>query len=289
MLQSMTGYARQSQKSDLGLLTWEIKTVNHRYLDLSFRLPDNLRYIEPELRAMAMQHLARGKGEAVLKIQATTDVIPNIQINIPLANTLIKAENDLRALLSHPPAPLNLLELLRWPGVIQSDNSISDSFQQMITELFQITCLALRNNRQTEGSAIAILMQRRLEQAQIFVSEIKSQVKTIQLRYENKLRERCHELALRIEPQRLEQEILFYIQRADIEEELDRLNVHMHEFQRQLNSCVAVGRRLDFILQEMNREINTLGAKSDQSDIARIVVELKVIIEQLREQVQNVE
>lgn len=281
---SMTGYARQSHASHDNILTWEIRTVNHRYLELSFRIPEALRSIEPELRKIAKQVFHRGKIEANLKLQPNSETAPTISINKALTGALFNLHNELRTL-----APINLFELLRWPGIINNEAIPDEIIKQNTLALFEQACMELRKNREVEGTAITEVIQQRIQQMQVLMDQIKQQIHNIRQAYETKLKKRFEELQVEVDPMRLEQEILFYLQKSDIDEEMDRLQVHVNEFSKQLTSNTAIGRRLDFLLQEMNREVNTLGSKAFTADISHIVVDLKVFIEQIREQIQNVE
>lgn len=289
MLQSMTGFARQSHTSPSGALNWEMRAVNYRYLEWTFRLPESMRNIEPKLRKIAKNYLQRGKIEANLKLQLSSNNIPAIQTNKSLIQALLNAHHQITPLLSAPPAPINTLELLRWPGVFDYNEVLDESLQKKVICLFEQTCIELKKNREIEGQAIGEVIHARLEQMQQLRDKIKQQSLILHNSLNTKLKKRFEEIAIEVDPQRFEQEIVFYLQKADIDEELDRLQVHINEFTRQLNTGSAVGRRLDFILQEMNREANTLGAKAFSAEISHIVVDVKVLIEQMREQVQNVE
>ena len=285
----MTGYARQSEISSETQQTWEIRTINHRYLELSFRIPETMRDLEPSLRKIAKSLLYRGKIEASLKYLPNTNTIPKLEINQPLLQAIINAQNNINTLLKTPATMNNTLELLSWPGMINCEETVDNSAKQQTIALFEKTCIELSESRSVEGTAIAKTIQQRIKEMQTLLDQVKQQTLSIRIAYETKLKSRIEELSIDIDPYRLEQEIVFYLQKADIDEEIDRLQVHFDEFNRRINDDTAVGRRLDFILQEINREINTLGSKAFNTTVSQMVVDLKVLTEQIREQIQNVE
>lgn len=289
MLQSMTAYARQSQPFTLGIQTWEIRSINHRYLDLTFGLPESMHQLEPQLRQIAKRILSRGKVDAILKLQTNLDRYATLKLNLPLAKAIIDAQNTLRQFLPEEPAPTDLLKLLRWPGIMDNQVCFEETWREHAISLFEQTCLELKENRKREGSTLAKIIQECLQQIQVTLDVIKQKIPILQNDHRLKLNQRFEEMKMTVDLPRLEQEMLWYLQKSDAKEEVDRLQSHIDEFLRQLISQDPVGRRLDFIAQEMNREVNTLGAKVLHAEISHMTINLKVFIEQIREQLQNVE
>ncbi len=282
----MTAFARQTQTVERGNLTWEIRSVNHRYFECVMRLPESFRYMEVKLRELAKSYISRGKIEAALRAQPHGDIATNVPINFAAAKSLVKATEKISSLISNP-APINVMDILRWPGVVEVDNIADEVLAQAAQVLFDKTLKELQSVRRREGKALIVGIQDRLAQMQTIIADIAEKIPQIATTIREKLKQRIQEL--NVDEQRLEQEVLFFIQKMDVSEELDRLRVHIDEFYRNLSMTKPVGRRLDFILQEMNREANTLGAKMSQIETAHVAVDLKVLIEQVREQIQNIE
>ncbi len=287
MIRSMTGFARTECQLPWGTLTWELRSVNHRYLDLYLRLPEELRRLENDSRTRLSARLGRGKVEATLLFQATPGE-NGLQLDEPLLQALIDAAERISARLQRP-APLSATDLLRWPGVVTSAVPDLEALQREALDLLESAVDELVATREREGARLAELIRERLEAMEPLVEQIRRRRPQVIQAQGEKLRERLAKLQIEADPQRLEQEIALLAQRLDVDEELDRLQAHIQEVHRLLGSDKPVGRRLDFLMQELNREANTLASKSADAETTRAAVELKVLIEQMREQIQNIE
>lgn len=287
MTHSMTAFARQEYNGPYGTLTWEIRSVNHRYLEPHLRLPENLRGLESSVRDTLRKQLSRGKVECSLKL-AETGSQEATGINYERAQQVITMAEQLANMLQQP-APLNPLEILQYPGVISSPEIDTDSLQADALRLFSVTLEQLKANRAREGSALARLIEERLVSIEQETRTLGEAIPGMLEQQRQKILDRCSEISLAIDPQRLEQELVLLAQRSDVAEELDRLQTHLREVRHILNSGNAVGRRLDFLMQELNREANTLGSKAIDVRTTQASVNIKVLIEQMREQIQNIE
>lgn len=287
MTHSMTAFARQEYNGPYGTLTWEIRSVNHRYLEPHLRLPENLRGLESSVRDTLRKQLSRGKVECSLKL-AETGSQEATGINYERAQQVITMAEQLANMLQQP-APLNPLELLQYPGVISSPEIDTDSLQADALRLFSVTLEQLKANRAREGSELARLIEERLAGIEQEIRTLGEAIPGMLEQQREKILDRCSEISFAIDPQRLEQELVLLAQRSDVAEELDRLQTHLREVRHTLNSGNAVGRRLDFLMQELNREANTLGSKAIDVRTTQASVNIKVLIEQMREQIQNIE
>jgi uncharacterized protein (TIGR00255 family) len=267
---------------------WEIRSVNHRYLEPSFKLPESLRALETQLREKLRKQLSRGKIECGLRIQYQGTDSSKLQINQHLARELISAAESIKQLMDKP-AAIDPLEILQWPGVISESEIDSDLIQQQAMALFQTSLEQLIHSREREGSELKQFIEQRLESIETITRAIRIQLPDILAAQKQKLLNRLQELKAELNEDRLEQELVILAQKADVDEELDRLQTHVGEVRRVLAQGQACGRRLDFLMQELNREANTLSSKSIVSDTTQASVELKVLIEQMREQIQNIE
>ena len=284
----MTAFARQERRNDWGLLTWEIRSVNHRYQEVHLRLPDELRGLGSAVRQRVGDRLKRGKVDCNLRFRAHPAAAAQININQDYLQRLLAACRTVAASLE-PAAALNPMEVLRWPGVIQEE-------EQDITPLLEDALAALDaaleeivQTRQREGDQIEGWLTARCGGMEELVQQATALLPEIQTALKDKLLARLAELNIDADIGRLEQEFVFMAQKTDVSEELDRLNGHLGEIRKVLRRKEPVGRRLDFLMQELNREANTFGAKSVNAETTRLSVEFKVLIEQMREQVQNVE
>jgi len=288
MIRSMTAFARHERRTDWGLLTWELRSVNHRYLEVHTRLPDEFRGLESPIRQQIGKYLKRGKVDCGLRFRANPAASAQTRINHDYLQQLIKACHEVEQLLV-PAATLNPLDLLRWPGVIQEDdqdltpllNEALDSLNAALDDMVQ--------TRQREGEQIHTWISTRNDAIEKLVEQAVQLLPEIQTGLREKLLARLADLNIEADPGRLEQELVFMAQKADVAEELDRLQGHIEEVRKVLQRKEPVGRRLDFLMQELNREANTFGAKSASGETTKLSVEFKVLIEQMREQVQNVE
>jgi uncharacterized protein (TIGR00255 family) len=289
MPRSMTGFARREAKLPWGTLVWEIRSVNHRYLEPSFRLPEDFREIEPHLRDAMRKALQRGKVEASLSVQWEQEGESELGVNLNKIAQLTKAAQQINGLLGAIAAPVNALDILRWPGVIQKQELDREEMHKAALELFDLALEGLIEHRSREGAELQQLIINRLDSVSIQVINVRARMPEILAAQREKLQTKLAALQVELEPERLEQEIVLLAQKADVDEELDRLDTHVIEVKRSLKQTDSLGRRLDFLMQELNREANTLSSKSIVSETTQAAVELKVLIEQMREQVQNIE
>ncbi len=287
MTQSMTAFARVEQSTQLGTLSWEVRSVNHRYLEPGIRLPDILRELEPVVRDLLRQQISRGKIECTLKYEPASHQ-QGLELNLSYAKQLIQSAEQLAALMQKA-APLDPLELLRWPEVIASQNQDNKELLTQASALFKQALQQLKSHRAREGAELARLIEQRLAQIHEEVETLGAAVPQMLEAQRQKILARCAELAMEPDPQRLEQELVMLAQRSDVAEELDRIKTHLQEVRHTLGSKGAIGRRLDFLMQELNREANTLGSKAIDVRTTQASVNIKVLIEQMREQIQNLE
>lgn len=287
MIHSMTAFARAEQASAHGTLIWEIRSVNHRYLEPHLRLPETFRDLEGAVREALRKGLSRGKVECTLRF-AEDATNRSMQMDSHRASQLIAAAESVAALIKQP-APINPLEVLSWPGVLVGDSADPQALNSAALKLFHNTLTELKNGRQREGEELARLIDERLDAITEETATLRSQVPQMLAAQRQKILDRCAEMRAELDPQRIEQELVLLAQKSDVAEELDRLGTHVGEVRRVLKAGGAAGRRLDFLMQELNREANTLGSKAFDTRSTQAAVNLKVLIEQMREQVQNIE
>lgn len=288
MLKSMTAYASLTESGPAGVFTWEIRSVNHRYLDFQARLPEEFRALEAPLRDRVRQVLSRGKVDASLRFAqdpALTSAAPGL--NRDLAQALIQRLGELEALAGG--GQIDLVRLLQWPGVLIEPQPDLDEARAQALALFDRSLAMLDEARAREGEAIAEMIRARLDALGEQVEVLRAHLPEVRTAVARRLEQRLAELQVECEPGRVEQELALVLTRLDVDEELDRLEAHLAEIRRLLESDGPVGRRLDFMMQELNREANTLGSKTVSGTTSGAAVELKVLIEQMREQIQNVE
>jgi uncharacterized protein (TIGR00255 family) len=284
----MTGFARESVESDIGTLTWEIRAVNHRYLDVQFRLPDYLRPKEQLFRQQATAALGRGKVECALYFQRTQHQDSELPIDTALVEIIGHRISELTSKLPNV-AAVNPIEILRWPGVIlQGDIDTGPLFEQS-GALLDKALSAIRGMRASEGQRIADMLESRCTDILAIAAGVRERIPEVLDAIRTRQKERIEKLEIEADPQRLEMELALVAQKLDVDEELDRLESHVVEIREAMASGKPVGRRLDFLMQEANREANTLGSKSADAQTTKAAVDLKVLIEQMREQIQNVE
>lgn len=290
MTNSMTAFARQQSEQKWGSLVWEIRSVNHRYLETSFRLPDSLRHLEHKFRELLRSSLSRGKVEAQLKFLPSLSTNSTISINQDLLLQLKEASKQIQAALPDHTNP-STLDVLKWPGLIQEQEHELEAkkIEEQALSLFESSLKALQAHRQREGAQLEELIEQRLDSISKIVDQLRTDMPKILQARREKLLEQFSNLEITLDPSRLEQEIVLLTQKADIEEEVDRLDTHVKEVKRNLSHTQPVGRRLDFLMQELNREANTVCSKAIVTDITLGAVDLKVLIEQMREQIQNIE
>jgi len=285
----MTGFARREAKLPWGTAVWEIRSVNHRYLEPSFRLPEDFRELEPSLRDAMRKSLQRGKVEASLSIQWEQGGDSELGLNLDKISQLARAAEQINNQLGAAAAPVNALEILRWPGVIQKQELDREALQADVLKLFASALEGLIEHREREGAELEQLIIQRLDGVSAQVVDVRARLPEILANQREKLQTKLAALQVELDPERLEQEVVLLAQKADVDEELDRLDTHVAEVKRSLKQTDSLGRRLDFLMQELNREANTLSSKAIVSDTTQAAVELKVLIEQMREQVQNIE
>lgn len=288
MIRSMTAFARQDTQGDWGTLTCEIRTVNHRYLEPSFRLPEVLRELENSFREQLRGQLKRGKVDVGMRLQLAESSGQGLQINDELAEALNSAANHVNRILDNP-AHINAIDILRWPGVLETTERDLEPVKAVAAELFERTVNELVVVREREGDRLRPLFDDRLATMAGHVTSVRSLMPELLVAQERHLRERFKQAKVELDADRVAQEMVMVAQKSDVAEELDRLDAHISEVTGTLDSGDAIGRRLDFLMQELNREANTLSSKSIDARVTRIAVDLKVLIEQMREQVQNLE
>jgi len=288
MISSMTAYSRRERKDDLGELTWELRSVNHRYLELSLRMPEEFRMLEPLVRERIGKRLGRGKVDCTLRFTPSSVSQAGVVVNERLALQIIQAAAQVGHLL-HEAAPPKTMDVMRWPGVLEVEEQDFTPLQKLAGELLEEAIDGMVESRQREGERLAEMILQRCEAMRLEVAKARELMPRVIAGVRQRLRSRLAEISDELDEGRLEQEMALLAQRLDVDEEMDRLYAHLDEVQDVLKRDEPVGRRLDFLMQELNREANTLGSKSNDVEITRIAVELKVLIEQMREQVQNIE
>ena len=288
MVQSMTGFAVQTRDLGSVSLHLELRSVNSRYLDLGFRIVDDLRAAEPAIRERISARLGRGKVECRLNLQAGHAAPRSMALNAALLDQLAEAQNSLRSRFVDA-AALSVNELLRWPGMLADD---SLGFDEMLPAIVALTNAALDDlvaTRAREGEKLADMIRERLARLRELVAIATPRMPAVVVEYQERLTAKLRDAVASLDEDRIRQEVALYAQRIDVDEELTRLNTHLDEVERILKAGGAAGKRLDFLMQELNREANTLASKSPATDITGIAMEMKVLIEQMREQVQNLE
>lgn len=285
---SMTAFARVASTTPWGELCWEVRSVNHRYLEQNIRLPEDLRGLELGARERISQQLQRGKIDATLRFQANAAPSQGFHLNLDLAQQLINIAGQIQQLTGEE-RRLSAVDLMRWPGVLESPPIDTDSLGQAILELLDTALQQLIAHRQREGQQITQLIEQRCVEVEKEVAQVREELPVILKAQRERLLNRLEEARQKLDADRLEQEMVLVAQKADVAEELDRLNTHVREVRKTMSKSGSIGRRLDFLMQEMNREANTLGSKSIHENTTLVSVNLKVLIEQMREQIQNIE
>ncbi len=288
MIASMTAFARHEQQESFGTLIWEIRSVNQRYLEPNFRMPDLARSSEHLLRDILRKQLNRGKLECSLRFEKNTQSSSQIQLNHDLLNALLLANQSIAEKIPNA-SPEKASTFLQWPGVIESLELEKEALEAALLHSFKQTVKQLAMHRQTEGEQLKLLIEQRLATIEVICQQVRGFLPDIIAKQKQKLVDRFEELQLNVDPERIEQEIVLLAQKIDVDEELDRLETHIKEVKNTLKKGGPCGRRLDFLMQELNREANTLGSKSINSETTQAAVDLKIAIEQMREQIQNIE
>lgn len=288
-LRSMTAFALAEREIGAWVFTWELRSVNHRYLDTALRLPDSFRFVEGDARTRIAAVLKRGRIEAALVLKRREAQAEGLPVNLELAASLLAAASRIETLSGRELSRFSALDVLRWPGVINEAEVDRETLAPGLLALLDEALAELVRVRETEGRQLALLIASRCSQMREIVAGVRLRLPEVLAAMREKLKLRVTELAAKADEDRLEQEMVYLAQKWDVAEELDRLESHLTEVERAIEQQDATGRRLDFLMQEMNREANTLGSKSADTETTRASVELKVLIEQIREQVQNVE
>lgn len=288
MAQSMTAFARQELAKDWGAITLELRSVNHRYLDLSLRIPDDFRSLEPKIREKIAAKLTRGKVDVSLRFSRNEAGSSEIILDKDLVQRVADASREIDHILYNAGA-ISSLEILRWPGVIKTPELDSEELTTSVFELLDQTLNDMHLARKREGDKLAELISQRCQSMLEVVAGVKQRLPEVMQLWREKLVNRMKEASVEVDESRLEQELVILAQKTDVDEEMDRLATHITEVERVLKDKKPIGRRLDFLMQELNREANTLGSKSIDTETTKASVDLKVLIEQMREQVQNIE
>ena len=284
----MTGFARREFAGPFGTLVCEIRSVNHRFLDATLRLPDSCRALEPELRQALARELRRGKVDCTLQQRTVAAAAARIEIDQEALDRLLARVNELAAAIPGR-SQVDLIDLLRFPGILREDASDPETLMQNVRSVFAEALTELARARVREGERLAALISQRCATLAAMIGSLRQRLPEVHARIRQRFEERLRELGAQVDQERVEQEILLMLQRFDVAEELDRLDGHLVETARTLAGDEPAGRRLDFLMQEFNREANTLSSKSQDLETTRTAVEMKVLIEQMREQVQNIE
>ena len=289
MIRSMTGFARRERQGPWGTLTCELRSVNHRYLELSLRLPEDLRGLENDARQLISGALRRGKVDAGVYLRGAPAGSGALELNRALIEQLIAGAGEVKSIAGGAVGAPDPLDVLRWPGVIRDVERDVTPIATAAVELLRDTVADLNEARAREGGRIRDMLAQRCEALHESVGTVRARLPEVAARIRARVLERVAQLGTTVDSERLEQEIALLAYKMDVEEELDRLGSHLTETLQVLDSKEPAGRRLDFLMQEFNREANTLSSKSQDTETTRAAVDMKVLIEQMREQVQNVE
>ncbi|UJD82435.1 YicC family protein [Serratia rubidaea] len=287
MIRSMTAYARREIKGEWGSAAWELRSVNQRYLETYIRLPEQFRSLEPVIRERIRGRLTRGKVECNLRFELDPSAQSSLILNEKLAKQLVEAANWVK--MQSDEGEINPIDVLRWPGVMSAQEQDLDAISAQLLQALDGALDDFIAARESEGTALKALIEQRLDAVGEEVVRVRAQMPNILQWQRERLVSKLEEAQVQLENTRLEQELVLMAQRIDVAEELDRLEAHVKETRNILKKKEAVGRRLDFMMQEFNRESNTLASKSINADVTTSAIELKVLIEQMREQIQNIE
>jgi uncharacterized protein (TIGR00255 family) len=284
----MTAFASKELVCDALVLNCELRSVNHRYCDITVRLPEKIRFCESDLRSAINEKIKRGKIECILSYKTNADSEPPLALNMASVDQLLELTRTIAKKMNNPQA-FSAFEVLNYPGVLQERQIDKEQLKAAMIDLVNQTITDFLKVREREGEKLAQMIESRCQKMQLFASAAKARMPEVLINLRKKIHDRILELVAEPDFDRIEQEMVFLTQKLDIAEELDRLETHITEAQRVLKQAGPIGRRLDFLMQEMNREANTLGSKSADKETTQISIELKVLIEQIREQVQNIE
>ena len=288
MPKSMTAFARCAAQTPLGDLTWELRSVNHRFREVAMRLPEEFRFQEGAFRDAIAAAVGRGRVDGWLRYSPPTAASAEPQIDTGLIGQLAAWAQSVRSILPEA-QPLRVGEVLKWPGVMSAPVVDEQALASEAGNLLQKALAQLSDSREREGGALAQMLQERVRAASDAISTLEDLLPEIGAVYRERLEQRLLEMAVQVDPERLEQEVVLLLAKSEVSEEVDRLKMHLQEVEQVLSQSEPIGRRLDFLMQELNREANTLGSKSGHPEQTNTSVNLKVLIEQMREQVQNIE
>ncbi len=288
MINSMTGFGRTEVQTPEGQLQLEVRSVNHRYLDTQFKLPEGFRALEPELRDIVAARLKRGKVDVSVSFKRHVDQSAETHVNVERAREVIEQLEAVAALMNNP-APIDPAAIVRMPGVIEEKESRPDEMYPAIRDALTSAVDQLAASRAREGEKMHVMIDSRCADVITLADGVRTRLPTVLIEIRDRLEKKIESLNVQLDNDRLEQELAMIAQKLDVSEELDRLDAHVEEVRNTLTAAEPVGRRLDFLMQELNREANTLGSKSADTETTQAAVDLKVVIEQMREQVQNVE
>jgi uncharacterized protein (TIGR00255 family) len=288
MIYSMTGYATVARELPEGMLNLELRAVNHRFLDIQVRMPEELRFVEPSLRELLTGQVSRGKVECRLGYTQAIAGPAHLELNEAITRQLGVLNQQVQALLPDSQA-LRVVDVLRWPGVLASNALPLDAMREVCTALAKSAVDDFNGFRAREGERLKAFLIDRVTQMEALVGTIAPRMPQVLAAYHEKLATRLREAIGSADDDRIRQELALFMTRSDVDEEISRLGTHLVEVRRVLARGGTVGKRLDFLMQELNREANTLGSKAADNDVSQTAVELKVLIEQMREQVQNIE
>jgi uncharacterized protein (TIGR00255 family) len=289
MIKSMTSFAHHSEQGNWGSAVWEIRCLNHRYFDCSFHLPESLRNLESELRESLRSQLTRGKIDCYLRYQPGEAVKLKLSLNTDLVKQLAVAANKLKAQFKNSLSSVDPMRVLLWHDVLQISETESELVRKKIIKLFEQTLAGVIIIRKREGSSLGKLIVQRLQNVLLEIGKIKKLLPLIIKSRKEKLLSHLEEVKVELDASRLEQEMVFFAQKIDVTEEIERMELHIQEIQRILKQGGVVGKGLDFLMQELNRDANTLASKSVDKRVTHAAVEIKILVEQMREQVQNIE
>ncbi len=292
----MTAYARQEEKLPWGSIAIELRSVNHRFLEMSIKMPDELRALEMKIRDRVKAKLKRGKLDLLICLTVQQEGAQQIGFNHELADQLAKTLHDIDKLIYNA-APVNAIDILSWPGVMDSRNVDQQAISEALLPLLDTALEELLEGKKREGNALQQMIVQRSNDMRTVIAMVRNKMPEILQAQRERLEEKLQNMKVafssEVDNYRLEQEMVFIAQKADVAEEMDRLDTHLDEINRTMTHTAktdeAIGRRLDFLMQELNREANTLGSKSISNATTQASVELKVLIEQMREQIQNIE
>ncbi len=288
MIKSMTGFARMDSQQPWGSLVWELRSLNHRYLELGLRLPEELRMLETTVREQIGQYLSRGKVECSLRFSRHPGALCETRMNAEQAERFLQLHRQAKEM-TNDSSSLRAMDLLRWPGVVEEVESDLEPIKVLAMQLLQQALAQLVDNRAREGQSMKTIVQARCSAISAIVDDMRTRLPAIRARLRERLYSRLQDIDIDVDAARVEQELVLQLQKMDVDEELDRLHTHVGEVLGVLDRNEPVGRRLDFLMQELNREANTLGSKSVALESTGASVDLKVLIEQMREQIQNIE